>query len=48
MERNRSSSLALVFLGAILVSLLLPMPMEAQDESDFIMGLMDGMSVEEK
>ncbi|MCK4451837.1 MAG: hypothetical protein KAX26_14735, partial [Anaerolineae bacterium] len=49
MRRSLSGSLALVILGAFLASLLLPIPLAAQqDESDFIQGLMDGMSVEEK
>jgi len=38
----------LAVLGAILVSLLLPISLGAQDEGDFIQVLMDGMSVEEK
>ncbi len=48
MGRILSGSLSLAVLGIILVSLLLPIPLEAQDDSDFIQGLMDGMSVEEK
>ena len=48
MRRSLSGSLALVILGTFLLSLLLPIHLEAQDESDFIQGLMDGMSVEEK
>ncbi|MBC8249340.1 MAG: hypothetical protein H8E90_06650, partial [Anaerolineales bacterium] len=48
MRRSLSGSLSLVVLGTILLSLLLPIPLEAQDESDFIQGLVDGMSVEEK
>ncbi len=48
MRRSLSGSLSLVILGTILLSLLLPIPLKAQDESDFIQGLMDHMSVEER
>ena len=47
MRRSLFGSLSLVMLGSILLSLLLPIPLEAQDEGDFIQELMDGMSVEE-
>ena len=48
MRRSLSGSLSLVILGTILLSLLLPIPLKAQDESGFIQGLMDHMSVEER
>ncbi|MGA9351787.1 MAG: glycoside hydrolase family 3 N-terminal domain-containing protein [Anaerolineae bacterium] len=48
MRRSLSCSLSLTILGTILLSLLLPISLEAQSESDYIQGLIDGMSVEEK
>ena len=48
MRRSLSGSLLLVILGTILLPVLLPIPLEAQDETDLIQVLMDGMSVEEK
>ena len=46
MRRSLSDSLSLMVLGIILLSLLLPTHLAAQDEGDFFQGLMDGMSVE--
>jgi len=48
MRRSLFCSLSLLILGTILLPLFLSIPVEAQDESDFIQGLIDGMSVEEK
>ena len=48
MRRSLFGGLSLVLLGTILLSLLLPISLESQDESEFIQRLIDGMSVEEK
>ena len=48
MRRSLYCSLSLAVLGTVLLSLLLPLPLKAQSESDSIQGLMDHMSVEER
>ena len=48
MRRSLFGGLSLVLLGTILLSLLLPISLESQDETEFIQQLIDGMSVEEK
>ena len=48
MRRSLFGSLSLMLLGTILLSLLMPISLESQDESDFIQQLIDGMAVDEK
>ncbi len=48
MRWRLSGSLSFVLLVTILITLLLPMSLKAQDEADFIQTLIDGMSVEER
>ena len=48
MRRNLLGNLPFVISGILLLSLLLPVPLRARDEADFVQNLIDSMSVEDK